>query len=298
VSVPAARAAQAGLPRLSRLRTNFVARGILTSRSGRIGAVILLVLLAIALVGPAVSPGSPTQPVGLPFAHPSWSHPLGLDFLGRDGLTRFLHGGRVLLAVSFAATILPYLVGSMVGAAAAFRRGVLDLVTVAVADLVISFPAIVFLLLMIASLSNGLVIVTLGIALIHLPRVVRLVRASSLDIAEREFVEASIARGESGIAILLRDLLPNVLTTIFADFGIRISASVILFASLSYLGLGQSPPASNWALMISENQTGLLVQPWIIVAPALAIALLTVSMNLIADGIARSVGRTLESRDV
>lgn len=141
----------------------------------------------------------------------------------------------------------------------------------AIVDLVISIPPIVVVLLLVAGAGSGLAITTLAIAGVNAPRVVRIVR---------------------------RDILPNILTPILADFGIRLSGAVILFASLSYLGLGQAPPASDWGLMISENQAGLLVQPWVIVAPALAIALLTVSVNLVSDSIGRSVGRTITHRGV
>jgi len=163
---------------------------------------------------------------------------------------------------------------------------------------VISFPPIVLVLLLVAGAGTGLAIVTVAIAAVHCPRVVRIVRAVTLDVGTREFVEAALARGERMRSILRRDILPNILTPVLADFGIRLAGSVILFASLSYLGFGQAPPASDWGLMISENQAGLLVQPWVIVAPAVAIALLTISVNLISDSIARSVGRTITSRAV
>jgi len=283
---------------LARLRRNVLVRGAFGSRTGIVGVTLLALLVALVLFGPLASPDSPTAIAGLPFETPSWQHLLGLDSLGRDVLSRFLAGGRVLLGVAFAATLLAYAVGIFAGMAAGYRRGIFDLGTVAVVDLVIAFPPIVFVLLLVAGAGTGLAIVTVAIAAVHAPRVVRIVRAVTLDVGTREFVEAAVARGEQLRSILRRDILPNILTPLLADFGIRLAGSVILFASLSYLGLGQSPPASDWGLMISENQAGLLVQPWVIVAPAVAIALLTISVNLISDSIARSVGRTITSRAV
>jgi peptide/nickel transport system permease protein len=128
--------------------------------------------------------------------------------------------------------------------------------------------------------------------------VVRLVRAVTLDVATSEYVEAAVAGGDSTISILRRDISKNVLVPLSADFGIRLSGSVILFASLSYLGLGQQPPASDWGLMIGENQAALFLQPWVIVVPALAIALLSISVNLVSDALARSLGRSVTSRGV
>jgi peptide/nickel transport system permease protein len=283
---------------LSRFRNNLIIRGTSSSPAGRVGLAVLALLVLAVLVGPLFSPESPTAIVGAPYEHPSWNHLLGLDSLGRDVLSRFLVGGRVLLGVAFAATLLAYAVGILIGMAAGFRHGIFDLGTVAVVDLVISFPPIVLVLILVAGAGTGLSIVTLAIAAVHTPRVVRLVRAVTLDVATREFVEASVARGEATISVLRRDILPNILVPLLADFGIRLSGSVILFASLSYLGVGQRPPASDWGLMISENQPGIFVQPWVIVAPAVAIALLSVSVNLISDSIARSLGRTITSRAV
>lgn len=298
MSVPAVAERLVSRSILRRLRRNLIIRGAFSSHLGRIGVVLFVLIVALALIGPFFSPYSLTRIVGDPFAKPSWDHVLGLDSLGRDVLSRFLAGGRVLLWVAFAATLLGCAVGIFVGMVAGYWRGSFELCTVAVVDLMVSFPAIVFVLLLVAAAGTGLAIVTIAIAAVHAPRVVRIVRAVTLDVGTREFVEAAVARGERLSSILRRDILPNILTPIFADFGIRVSGSAILFASLSYLGLGQAPPASDWGLMMSENQAGLLVQPWVIVAPALAIALLTISVNLMSDSIARSVGRTITSRAV
>jgi peptide/nickel transport system permease protein len=282
----------------ARLRASLLIRGSLSSRSGIAGVVLLALLLALALLGPLFAPYSTTQVVGLPLDGPTGAHPFGTDSLGRDALSRFLAGGRTLLAVAFLATALAYVVGISVGMAAGYRKGGVDLAMVGVVDLVISFPPIVLVLLLVAGAGTGLAIVTLAIAAVHAPRVVRVVRAVTLDVSTQEFVEAAVARGERVASILWRDVLPNIWTPVLADFGIRLSGSVILFASLSYLGLGPSPPAADWGLMISENRAGLIVQPWVVVPPAVAIALLTVAVNLAADAVARSVGRTIVTRGV
>jgi peptide/nickel transport system permease protein len=281
-----------------RLRDSMVGRGALGSWRARVGLGIVAAIVFGALFGPWLAPGSPYDIVGTPLAKSSSSHLLGLDYLGRDALSRYLHGGRVLVVVAFAATALAYAVGISVGMAAGYRRRGFDVVTVAVVDLFLAFPPIIFVLLLVAAAGPHLSLVVVAIAITHAPRIVRIVRTVTGEIATQEFVEAAVARGESLRAILRRDVFPNILTPVLADFGLRLSGSVILFSSISYLGLGQAPPKSDWALMISENRAGLLVQPWLVIVPAATIALLTIGVNLVADGIARSSGRYVESRGV
>jgi peptide/nickel transport system permease protein len=141
-------------------------------------------------------------------------------------------------------------------------------------------------------------VIVVGIAVTHAPRIVRISRSVTLDVATQEFVEAAVARGESLAAILRHDILPNIWTPILADFGLRLTGSLILFSSLSYLGLGQAPPAPDWGLMISENRAGLLLQPWVIIAPAMTIAVLAIGVNLVADAVARSAGRSVVGREI
>ncbi len=287
-----------GIQLRRRVGRSLLVRGALGTRVGRAGLVIVAVIFGIALIGPLVSPFTPTEVVGLPFQAPSGAHWLGTDELGRDALTRYLHGGITLVVVAFLATLLAYAVGISIGTAAGYRRGAFDLGTIGVVDLVLAFPPIVFILVLLAAAGPRLSLVVLGIAMTHAPRIIRIVRAVTIETATQEFVEAAVARGESLPSILRRDILANIWTPVMADFGLRLTGSVILFSSLSYLGLGQAPPAADWGLMISENRAGLLVQPWVVVVPAATIALLTIGVNLIADGVARSVGRSLVSRGV
>ena len=284
-------------PLQRRLRASLVVRGALDTWRARVGLGIVAAVLFVAVFGPWLTPTSPYDVAGVPFAPPSWAHWLGTDALGRDALARFLSGGRVLVVVAFLATALAYVVGIAVGMAAGYDRKAFDAVTVAVVDLLLAFPPIVFVLLLVAAAGPHLSLVVVAIAATHAPRIVRIVRTVSSEIATHEFVEAAVARGERVRSILRRDILPNILTPVLADFGLRLSGSVILFSSISYLGLGQPPPKADWALMISENRAGLLVQPWLVIVPAATIALLTIGVNLVADGIARASGRHVTGRD-
>jgi peptide/nickel transport system permease protein len=286
------------LTRVERVRRSIVVRGSLGTRLGRSGLALIGVVVLIALVGPLFSSYGPIDTQGLPFDASSAAHPLGLDTLGRDVLSRFLYGGRTLIAVATVATVLAYVVGIPLGMAAGYRRGILDYATLGVTDLVFSFPPIIFVLVLLSAVGPQLSMIIVGIATIHAPRIVRISRSVTLDIATQEFVEAAVARGESIRSILRHDILPNIWTPILADFGLRLTGSLILFSSLSYLGLGQAPPAPDWGLMISENRAGLLLQPWVIIVPAVTIAVLAIGVNLVADAVARSAGRSVVGRDV
>jgi peptide/nickel transport system permease protein len=281
-----------------RVRGSLVVRGALGSWPSRVGLGTVSAILFVALLGFLFAPHSPTELVGLPLQKPSAAHWLGTDALGRDVLSRYLDGGRTLVVVAFVATALAYLAGVSFGMAAGYRRNVFDTLSVGLVDLLLSFPPIVFVLLLVAATGSHLSLVVVAIAATHAPRIFRIVRAVTMELSTQEFIEAAVARGERLRTILRRDVLPNILTPVLADFGLRLTGSVILFSSISYLGLGQPPPTPEWALMISENRSGLLTQPWVVVVPAATIALLTIGVNLVADGIARSTGRYLTNRGV
>jgi peptide/nickel transport system permease protein len=266
------------------------------TKSGRFGTVILLLTVTVALFGPFLAPHSIIDLVGFPFALPSSHALLGTDFLGRDVLSRFLNGGRVLLLVAFLSTGVAYTCGGLVGLLAGYRRGPMGYGIVWVVDVFLSIPAIVLALAIIAAMGAGVGIVGFAVTVVLIPPIVRFVRIVTIEVSTNEYVEAAIARGEKTFNIMVREILPNIRIPISADFGIRLSWSIILYASLSFLGFGRTPPAADWGLMIAENREGLLISPWPVLVPALAIALLAISVNLVADSIARSIGRTVGSR--
>ncbi len=266
--------------------------------SAKVGLALFALLLGVAFIGPFFSPHSETAIAGLPNQRPSWSFPMGTDSLGRDVLSRFLHGGHTVIVLAFLSTVLGYVVGISIGLAAGYNRGWLDLALMRIIDIVLSFPSIILVLILVAGLGARLWLVVAGIAFTHVPRVARVVRGATQEIVVRGFVERAEARGERMPSILFREILPNVWTPIMADFGIRFSTSVILVASLSFLGFGLQPPAADWPLMINENRAAIFQQPYAVAFPAIAIGLLTIAVNLLADGFARAVGRSLNRREL
>jgi ABC-type dipeptide/oligopeptide/nickel transport system permease subunit len=159
-------------------------------------------------------------------------------------------------------------------------------------DVLISFPALLFILVLVTGAGTGKAALVAGVATVQAPLIARVVRTATLEQSVRGFVEAAVARGESTVAILRREILPNIVSPIAADLGLRFTYAIILVASVNFFGLGLDPPAADWALIISENRDGLSLNPWVIFVPAALIALLTISLNLVGDAIARSLGRS------
>lgn len=258
----------------------------------RIALALVVLVVAIAVLGPLVSPFPYDAIVGPPFDYISGEHWLGTDYLGRDAFSRFLNGGVTVLIVAVLGTVLAYLIAVPIGIVSGVRRGSFDTAIIVISDVVYALPPAILLLVLLAATGPSIPTVLLGIIVVHIPRILRIVRLITIDVATREYVEAAFARGESWLAIGFNDILPNVIVPVLADFGVRLCVSIILYASLSYLGLGLAPPAADWGLMISENRIGISISPWIAVAPALAVAAFSVSINVLADSFARSVGRS------
>ena len=256
--------------------------------TGLVGLVLLGLTLGIALFGPFFAPHALDVPIGLPFSPPSAAAPLGTDELGRDVLSRVLWGGRSVFALAGAATLIAYAGGLFFGLLAGYVRSLLDPILMRSADVLLSFPALLFLLVLITGAGTSDVTLVLGVAVIQMPQITRIIRSATLAQSTRGFVEAAVARGEKTTAILRRELLPNIVGPISADLGLRFTYSIILVASVNFFGLGLQPPSADWALMISENRSGLTLNPYAVLAPAVMIAILTIAVNMVGDAVARS----------
>jgi peptide/nickel transport system permease protein len=249
-------------------------------------------VLAVAFFGPLVSPHGIASPIGSPGSPPSGSALLGTDYLGRDVLSRVLHGGVSVIWIGSAATLLSYAAGITVGLIAGYQRSLIDPVLMRGVDVLLAFPALLILLLLVAGLGSHVWVLIIGVALVQLPAIARIIRTATLEVSTRGYVEAAQARGERTPAILRREILPNVAPVVLADFGIRFGFSIILIASVNYLGLGLAPPAADWGLMIAENQQYISLNVWSMLAPAIMLAMLTICVNLIADAYVQSLGRS------
>lgn len=272
--------------RSSRLRWPRFAR----TWSGAIGLVMVAFVVAVAVLGPLVAPHSPAAPIGPPGTAPSSAAPLGTDFLGRDVLSRVLHGGLSIITVTVVAIVLTYLIGTTLGLIAGYTRGVVDSIVMRCVDLLMCFPPLLLLLVLIVGTGTSELTVIIGIVAVLSAPLARLVYSATLEASATSFVEAARIRGERRSAILAREILPNIAPYILASFGAYVSGAVIFAASLSFLGLGAQPPSADWGLMITENQPVIASNIWALLAPALMIGLITVGVNLIGDAFSRSLG--------
>jgi peptide/nickel transport system permease protein len=257
--------------------------GWMVTGQGLVGSILLLFILAVAFIGPLVAPHSIAAPIGVPGAAPHSGAPLGTDFLGRDVLSRVLHGGLPVIWLSAATIALTYLLGLAIGMTAGLSRTILDPILMRVVDLLLVFPPLLLLLLLLAGGGTGQGIIILGIVLVLFPGVARLARTATLEVSTTGYIEAAVCRGESRLAIMRREVLPNIAQSILADFGVRFSAAIILSASINFLGLGDKPPAANWGLMVAENRPIVSTNPLALVVPAVMLAMLTIAINLLSD---------------
>jgi peptide/nickel transport system permease protein len=262
----------------------------------RTALTVLAAAIAVALLGPLLAPHSPTAIVGVPYTGPGSGQLLGTDAIGRDVLSRVMHGGRSVVLYAGAATLLAYFVGATLGLLAGYTRSLLDPVVMRTVDVLLAFPPLIVLLLLAAGVGRGGLVLIVGVAAINVPMIARVVRTVTLEVSVRAYVEAAILRGERTAYVLWRELLPNIAAPVAADAGVRFTASILAIAALNFLGLGVQPPAADWSTMIAENREGITLQPWAVAAPALLIAMLSLSVNTTADTFARSLGRTRTAR--
>jgi peptide/nickel transport system permease protein len=256
----------------------------------KIGLGITLLLLGIALFGRLVAPYEPDQGVEgqFPFAPPSSEAWLGTDSLGRDVLSRFLYGGLSVLLLSGLATAIGMVLGTAVGLTAAYSRGKLDDLLMRSMDVLLSLPQIVFALVLAATVGPKLWLLVIAVGLTTMPRVARVSRGAAVEIVERDFVRSAEAIGIPRRKIILSEILPNISSPLIVEATLRMAFNVAVVAGLSFLGFGLQPPAADWGLMINENQNGLTLQPWPVLLPVIAIALLTIGTSLVGDGLARA----------
>lgn len=265
----------------------------------RVGLVLVVFVALVAIFGGFLAPHNTTQFVGNDFAPPSRVALFGTDYLGRDVFSRFLNGGHFILIMSALSAILGTGLGTIIGLLAGYSMKRADAVLMRIVDLVMAFPSLVLALLLIAVLGAHDWLIVSVVALGFLPHTARVVRASTIQTRESDFIRYAEATGISTWKILTREILPNIAAPITVEFGIRCTSAIGFIAGLDFLGLGVGPPAADWGLMIQENASGFLDNPWSIMLPVIFIALLCIGTNLMADGLLRAItgaGRTIETK--
>lgn len=272
-----------------------VASPAASRRRPSFGLVLLAALsvatLLVAVAGPWLAPHSIGQPVAAPFAGPGTDLPLGADHLGRDVLSQLLHGGRRLVLLPLVATVAASVVGGTIGLLSGYARNRVSRWVGHLLDLLLAFPAILVLLVLVNGWGTGAGVLIVVMIVVGVPYSARYVRAATLRVVTTGYVDHAVALGERPLAVVWREVVPNVAGPLLADAGLRLIGGIYLIASASFLGFGAAPPATDWAQMISENVAGGDLNPWSVVAPAMLIAALAISVNLLADRLARRIAR-------
>ena len=266
-------------------------RRLRRSTTALVGAGIVVVLIVVAILADALAPRSPiASDQTHTFERPSWDYPLGTDQLGRDMLSRLIHGSRISLVVGVSSVLLALFVGVPFGMIAGYYGGRVDTVIMRAMDLILAFPIflLAILLMVIFAPTAGLIgaiKVTGAIAIVRIPIYARLVRGSVLSIKEKEYIEACRALGVRDPWILLRHILPNCWAPIIVTTTLGIATSIIVEATLSFLGLGTQPPTPSWGWDLKANVSFIQANAWLSLFPGLAIFVTVLGFNLFGDGL-------------
>jgi peptide/nickel transport system permease protein len=255
---------------------------------GLIGLALVVFWLAVAFIGPLVAPykGGAFTSTEI-FASYSAAHLLGTDYLGRDMLSRILYGARYTVGLALAAAVLASVIGTFFGLLAAVSGKWVDEVLSRLFDALISIPSKVLALVVIAAFGSSIPMLTTVAALAYIPGAFRISRSLALNLMGLEYVQVARARGEGLLYIARVEVLPNMIHPMLADFGLRFVFIVLLLSGLSFLGLGVQPPNADWGSLVRENIGGLSEGAPAVLMPAVAIATLTIGMNLLIDNLRR-----------
>ncbi|NMX57671.1 ABC transporter permease [Pseudomonas sp. WS 5146] len=251
--------------------------------SAKFGLLIILLYVALALSAPLLAPYGETQVVGEGFAPWSGQFLLGTDNLGRDMFSRLMYGARNTLGIAFLTTTLAFLLGGLSGLVAAIKGGWVDQGLSRVVDILMAIPQLIFALLILSVVGTNATSLVLVIALLDSTRVFRLARAVAMTVVVQDFVEAARLRGEGLWWLVTREVLPNAAAPLIAEFGLRFCFVFLFISALSFLGLGIQPPTADWGSMVRDNAVLITFGDISPLLPALAVALITVSVNFVVD---------------
>lgn len=260
------------------------------SKAGMFGAALLLVIVLVAIAAPLLDLPDPTRgDLRARLAGPTWgglsfgAHPLGTDEVGRDILSRLIHGSRMTLIIALTAVVLGGIVGTALGIVAGYKGGIVDRILMRLVDIQLAMPLMLLALLVVAALGPSIRNVILVLALTSWIRYARIIRAQVLSLREREFVQSACAIGASTARIMFMHILPNVITPALVVGTLELARIIIMDAALSFLGLGVQPPIPSWGRMLADGRVYLSSAWWTVTFPGLAIVLTVLSINLFGD---------------
>ena len=261
-------------------------RRLARNRGAVAGGAVFGLFLLMALAAPLLSPHDLIRlNVAESLEPPSLRHWLGTDQFGRDVLARIIHGARVSMAMGVAAVTISVVLGSALGLLSGYYRGPVDLLVMRVVDVMLAFPGILLALVIIAVLGPNLASATIAVGVYGMPLFVRVVRSSTLTVRALQYVEAAQVAGSGDLRVLVRHVLPNVVTPVIVLVTLGIPAAIVAGAALSFLGLGAKPPTPDWGEMLSKGRAFMGTAWWLSTFPGLAIAVVVLAINRFGDGL-------------
>jgi dipeptide transport system permease protein len=256
------------------------------------GLALILIVLLLALLAEVIAPHSPILTDQTAFLKPpvwqeggSWAHPLGTDAIGRDMVSRLIHGARLSLAIGVAVVSISLVVGVALGLVAGFARGVLEFAIMRLMDIVLTMPSLLLAIVIVAILGPGLMNAMLAVAVIVLPHFVRLTRAAVITELARPYVTAARVSGAGTMRLMFRTVLPNCMAPLIVQSSLGISTAILDAAALGFLGLGAQPPAPEWGTMLADAREFVLRAWWVVTFPGLMILVTVLAFNLLGDGL-------------
>ena len=261
--------------------------------SAIIGVCVILLNTGVFFLAPVIAPYGETQVVGDVWLPMGPDYLLGTDHIGRDMLTRLIYGARNTIGVALLITVIAFVSGTLAGLAAATLKGWVDQILGRVVDIVMAFPPLIFALMVLSVLGTSVTVLVTVLALLDCTRVFRLVRAVAMDVEVMPYVEAARLRGEGFWWVMRREILPNTLPPLIAEFGMRFCFVFLFISALSFLGLGFQPPAADWGSMVRENAGAITFGIPAALWPASVIAMLTIGVNLVVDWLLNIQGKSV-----
>ncbi|MFN8633635.1 MAG: ABC transporter permease [Chloroflexota bacterium] len=277
-------AAEGASGRLGRAPESTLRRALRSPRIVVSGAFLLLVGL-VSLAAPVVAPYDPTQLLAKPLMEPGGQYLLGSDDFGRDALSRLIYAGRVSLGVSVASVAIATVAGVWLGLLAGYFGGWIDTLIMRAMDLLLSFPTIVLAIAIVAMLGASMTNLILVVAVVYVPRFVRIVYGMTLGVRELEMIQAARVAGATDGRIILRHVLPNVLTPVLVQISLSLGYAILVETGLSFLGLGVQPPTPSWGNMVSAARSFMETNTWLLLAPAATVGLTILTLNTLGDGL-------------
>ncbi|MBT2208016.1 ABC transporter permease [Actinomadura sp. NEAU-AAG7] len=262
------------------------------NRSAVVGFGLLLAIIVVTAAAPLLAPYGPAQvDIGDRLSGPTAEHWLGTDTLGRDTLSRLMHGGRVSLAAAGLAVAIATAIGLPLGLVSGYFGGIVDWLLDRAADVLMAFPAIILTIAIIAAVGPGLTTAMVSLGIVYAPRMFRVVRGSTMEVRRAVYIEASTSIGTPSLMILRKRVLPNILPAALVQLSFLLASALLAEVTISLLGLGALPPTASWGSMLGQAFLEMRSSPSLAVYPGIAIAIATLCFNLIGDGLRDAFGR-------